>query len=222
MPVYMVVPNCALQKMPFVGWILLALLLHWLLLSLLWVEKKSQTAASQKIVRYPLRVVIQPGLRVAQPQTPLDTKHILPLPAEGDSEKITASHKQRMDNSGKKRETISGQVVARPKPRVSIEKLKQAVRDYQLPLHNDRKDFSPILPEGLTEEAFSANEVARMNYHVQQHQNRGGAKVIRTQPFGGKERCYLWHRTAVEIEREDWNPGMATLYGATVEEIACY
>lgn len=206
----------------FALWLILAGLLH--LFVMLQFPLRLQTAYPVPIETSPViavelrRLLPAPEPAPALPETPGQEPRIAPVNTH---EPPKAADPLPRSKPG---QPDQPQAIAesRPEPAgMDASRLKQAVRDYRLPEWDERKHFSPMLPEGVSAETFSANTLVRNNYRVQAYDGHGGARVMRFSQFGKKDRCFLVHRAGFEIEREDWDPGMDTVIGWGAEEVPC-
>ncbi|WP_457667745.1 hypothetical protein [Thiolapillus sp.] len=211
---------------PFAGWLLLAVLIHLLFLTQLplglHTDHPPAPGASAPVIDVVLKQVVSAPEPVVEPaEEPARQTVAAPVREPASGAKPAGIAHQSTPGSSQVEEPVTAMSNKKEMPRVDADRLKQAVRDYRLPEWDDRKHFSPLLPEGLSSDVFSANTRVRNNYSIQAYDGHGGAQLMRFSQFGKKDRCFLVHRVGFEIEREDWDPGMDTVIGWGAEETSC-
>ncbi len=207
------------------GWLLFALVLHLLLIRQLPPGFRFEQADVP--LSSPIEVVLKHPKPLAQaPATqpePAAPPAVLPEPTletpAMQQQATVAPRPQPSSESTSK--TAPPPEAAAQRPRIDARRLKDSIRNYRLPEQDGSKPFTRMIPSSIDAEAFSANTLVRINRRIQEYDRRAGAKVVRIRRFGKKDRCFLAHGEGVDVEREDWDPGVATLIRAVADEIPC-
>ncbi len=223
------VDNTKRFHFPLGLWLLLALVVHWLAMWRLpggvwWERSHSARRSAIEVVLAPEFSKTFPKLPASKNVSDAAESPIVPPPVK-EKQKFPAPPQPQVrapEKSEAETGTSRSQAhVPVQRPAVDARKLKESLRQYRLPEQDASRPFTRLLPRGIDAEAFSANTAARINARIQAYDGQGGAQVVRVHRFGKKDRCYLVHRTGFEVEREDWDPGPATLVGYGAEEITC-
>ncbi len=213
-------------RVPLAGWLLVAMSLHLLALSKLSLDfdtVQPSSSDANPVIKVILRRVVTPESALVPAQLAAPVAELVNKAKEEPAllgQQLDRTVNESLSESSYRSKQKPPETEEKAST-VDVNRLKEAIRAYRLPEHDGESEFSPVLPKNLDPQVFRDNGLMRINQRIQAYDNRGGARVLRKQVFGGKDRCFLLHRTGFEIEREDWDPAPELIVGWGAEEIEC-